>query len=393
MYMVLSVSTAKVGKYKQALNFMEISHNVVQGLHTPVYHSPRNIDYLLAANTLTAYLLIKSSKLEEALSCLEFAEKLIFLQVKYTLEDEKPPQVAKYLTDIRKIQEDLQESNKPFVVEIHDAQTQITRFLESKESQRLSDSKTGHDEYRRQLKEDALVRLKKLGAPPKVKQSKMSMTLIQNYILAICLMKNIALKFIATKTPTVSNKRAFQVGIKKQIEELSEVEAVMILKKQQSLRPNGQGRSTGIPHSRTKNMVPIEQGMMPLSEEISVSYLIIQHKKEMLDQNLPFRTVLAETLDAEFVKMLYGCLFVPFLHEETPQKCVIPLNRESADKYAFVPSEDEVKYMLSIRKKALDALERKYELTERSRQSRLEQDLHKQKILEKAIDRANKELD
>ena len=44
-------------------------------------------------------------------------------------------------------------------------------------------------------------------------------------------MKNIALKFRASKNPTTNNKRAFYVGIKKQIEELSEVEAVMILKK------------------------------------------------------------------------------------------------------------------------------------------------------------------
>ena len=137
--------------------------------------------------------------------------------------------------------------------------------------------------------------------------------------------------------------------------------------------------------------MPIEQGVMPLSEEISVSYLIIQHKKEMLDQNFPFKTVLAETLDAEFVKMLHGCIFVPFLNAETPQKCVIPLNREKADKYAFVPGDDEVKYMLAIRKKALETLERKYEMTERSRLSKLDQEQHRNQILAKAMNRAQME--
>jgi len=47
----------------------------------------------------------------------------------------------------------------------------------------------------------------------------------------------------------------------------------MILKKQQAIGGKyGQGR---VPHSRTSNVVPVEQGIMPLSEEISISYLII----------------------------------------------------------------------------------------------------------------------
>jgi len=66
---------------------MDIAHKVLSGMHSTMKHIPRNMDYLLAANTLTAYLLIKTSKLEEALQCLEFAEKLIFLQVTYTLEE------------------------------------------------------------------------------------------------------------------------------------------------------------------------------------------------------------------------------------------------------------------------------------------------------------------
>jgi len=46
----------------------------------------------------------------------------------------------------------------------------------------------------------------------------------------------------------------------------------------------------------------------------------------MLDQNFNLKTVLKETLDTEFLKMLHSCLFVPFLHQETPQKCHIPKN-------------------------------------------------------------------
>jgi hypothetical protein len=161
-------------------------------------------------------------------------------------------------------------------------------------------------------------------------------------------MKNIALKFTCFKNPTKQSKLLFQSSIKEQIEQLSEVEAVMILKKQQTRR--GTGR---VPMSKVTATVPIEQGMIPLSEEISISYLIIQHKKEMLDQNFPLQTVVKETLDAEFVKMLHGCLFVPFLHEDTPQKCVIPMDKEPSDKHAFVANWEEANFVLSVRQKAL----------------------------------------
>ena len=57
------------------------------------------------------------------------------------------------------------------------------------------------------------------------------MTLMQNYILAICLMKNIAVKYMATANPTDENIKFYQAAIKTQIEHLSEVEAIMILKK------------------------------------------------------------------------------------------------------------------------------------------------------------------
>jgi len=44
---------------------------------------------------------------------------------------------------------------------------------------------------------------------------------------------------------------------------------------------------------------------------------------------------------------------------------VIPLNKEPADKTAFMPNEEEIKYMLSIRKKIIDTKEKQQELTDR----------------------------
>ena len=60
-------------------------------MHDPEKHCPHSIDYCLAVNTLIAYVHLKMNNSHEALPYLEQAEQLIFLQVKYTLEDSKPP--------------------------------------------------------------------------------------------------------------------------------------------------------------------------------------------------------------------------------------------------------------------------------------------------------------
>ena len=61
-------------------------------------------------------------------------------------------------------------------------------------------------------------RLKALGGPPRVKNSKMSMTLIQNYVLMVCLMKNITIRHIAGENTTSDNLRAYKAQIRHQIE-------------------------------------------------------------------------------------------------------------------------------------------------------------------------------
>ena len=98
------------------------------------------------------------------------------------------------------------------------------------------------------------------------------MTLMQNYILSICLMKNIAVKYMALANPTEDNTNFYQLAIKTQIEQLSEVEAIMILKKQEAMGPHFSGK---LPKQEKSRVVPVEQGMIPIAEEISISYLII----------------------------------------------------------------------------------------------------------------------
>lgn len=97
-------------------------------------------------------------------------------------------------------------------------------------------------------------------------------------------------------------------------------------------------------------MVPIEQGMIPIAEELSISYIIVQHKKEMLDSTLSLKQVIKETLDKEFLKTLRGCLFVPLLHDDTPVNCVIPKSKQDQLKQMFLPDPDLLTRVQTARK-------------------------------------------
>lgn len=76
---------------------MTTSQEIMAKMHTETFHDPRNMDYVLAARTVTAFSLIKLGKLKDALSVLIEAENMIFALAKYTLEDSKPPQYKLYL--------------------------------------------------------------------------------------------------------------------------------------------------------------------------------------------------------------------------------------------------------------------------------------------------------
>jgi hypothetical protein len=52
-----------------------------------------------------------------------------------------------------------------------------------------------------------------------------------------------------------------------------------------------------------------------LLTEISVAYLVIQHKKEILEGQCDFAKAMKELFDAEFRNMLTGCIFETMLHE------------------------------------------------------------------------------
>jgi hypothetical protein len=52
---------------------------------------------------------------------------------------------------------------------------------------------------------------------------------------------------------------------------------------------------------------------------LSVTFLVKQHKAEILDNADSLKAVLAKTFNREFLNMLQVCVFVPFLHPETPK--------------------------------------------------------------------------
>ena len=53
---------------------------------------------------------------------------------------------------------------------------------------------------------------------------------------------------------------------------------------------------------------------------VAVSFLIKQHKIEILDNEaLNFQDLINETFNQEFMNMIQVCIFVPFLHLETPK--------------------------------------------------------------------------
>jgi hypothetical protein len=65
-----------------------------------------------------------------------------------------------------------------------------------------------------------------------------------------------------------------------------------------------------------------------LITEISVAYLVIQHKKEILENTFDFKHVLKESFNAEFVKMLTGCIFDTMLHAQCPEVSQVPLMKK-----------------------------------------------------------------
>jgi hypothetical protein len=78
--------------------------------------------------------------------------------------------------------------------------------------------------------------------------------------------------------------------------------------------------------SQISRILEIESryGLSNQSPEIGIAFLVNQHIKEILDKYTDPVEVVNLTFTREFNNMLQVCLFVPFLHAETPRPAIIP---------------------------------------------------------------------
>lgn len=146
-----------------------------------------------------------------------------------------------------------------------------------------------------------------IGPKPKERKSALSTAKIQNYMLILSLMKLIAIRFQNAYRESFDNN-VFEIAVGQQLEFLKDIEAAIAAKKAAQpfvRKPQSQ-------KSRSKSPSLTEP-------DIQISYLVIQHKREVLDRIYDFNAVIKETFSHEFMKMFKETIFTPLMHEETPE--------------------------------------------------------------------------
>lgn len=159
------------------------------------------------------------------------------------------------------------------------------------------------------------VQKKKMLEDPEVQEpleknknsSQMTKTLLSNYLLGLSLMKNIALKFT---NPVVYQNEA-----------MASISRILEIESRYSL-------NTSAP-------------------EIGISFLVNQHIKEILDKHPNPADVVQLTFTREFNNMLQVCLFIPFLHPDTPRPATIPKSELKLD--FLKPKPELLASVLSLR--------------------------------------------
>lgn len=138
-----------------------------------------------------------------------------------------------------------------------------------------------------------------LGPEPACKGSKLSLTHITNYLLSLSLMKTVIMRFLNSNRSSFDNV-SFEIDVGKQLEWLTEIESQITVKKYNTPFKRRNSESQSIPH------------------ELSISFLVIQHKQEVLDQMFDLDQVLKETLNKGFMEMIMVAIFEPLLQNNVP---------------------------------------------------------------------------
>lgn len=90
LFQLLALSQARRHKPKQALKCAFAAQQIVSELDET---EERNLDYLVAVNTLTAYLLLSMGKPHEAMEFTLISERIIFRVVESTVAEAPSPLV------------------------------------------------------------------------------------------------------------------------------------------------------------------------------------------------------------------------------------------------------------------------------------------------------------
>ena len=112
-------------------------------------------------------------------------------------------------------------------------------------------------------------------------------------------MKTVIMRFLNSNRSSFDNV-SFEIDVGKQLEWLTEIESQITVKKYNTPFKRRNSESQSIPH------------------ELSISFLVIQHKQEVLDQMFDLDQVLKETLNKGFMEMIMVAIFEPLLQNNVP---------------------------------------------------------------------------
>lgn len=134
------------------------------------------------------------------------------------------------------------------------------------------------------------------------------------------------------------------------------------------LPPRMSARKRGL-SAHARRMDPVDEG-----RDISISFLVVSHKRELLDQSCDPRMIVKQTLNEHFLSMLASTYFGPFMHPEAPKSGSFPSKKSTIDEQIdFLPDEGEICLVIEKHRRVTDAVEYAQELDRQEEEKRREQ--------------------
>ena len=344
---LLALMHAQKKKFKTGLKAVYEAQTIVSELDETI---ERNLDYIMAVNTLTGFLLLGIHKPQEALEFILIAERIVYKLVemhkKERVRQQMTGEYSNQITSLEIIGE--RQGMVPINVSAVDKESDNPAFGRPKNSNgsAAEEQKSGPIMTQRMvaLNQNSAEGLQELVG----KRSCLSPTLLSNYVLAISLLKNIAMRF--------SHPDSFANNFETYMSHVRQVE--------QSLFQLGSVDCVN--DSNLNDGSDPEERVEQMFNGVAVSFLIKQHKIEILDnESLNFQDLINETFNKEFMNMIQVCIFVPFLHLETPKPQNVP--KVPPIKEGAVPHTDLIKDVLNYRLK-IGAIQKAKESERKERQ-------------------------